>query len=322
VYAFNVSGNMAEAEKQFKKAVNASETDTYYRFLSELTLIKINNLLAQNASATSIEKAQQELLQLFGEAKLYAETAKNMSPINYQNWLALGRVYEALVPLKVEGAYAEAAKAYDEAFRRNPKSPEISLVKARLEVANGSNVAARELIRQALTQKPNYTEAVFFLSQIEVAEGRPKEAISSVEASIFLSPNEPVLYFQLGFLKYNERDYKGAIEAFEQAVAINGDYANARYFLGLSYDRLGRTADAIAQFEYIERTNPGNQEVMSIIENLKAGKAPFATGGGTTRTTLPIEEADTEPGPLTGWSSRRVFPLLWSDGFSGILRKK
>lgn len=297
VIAFNVNGDSALAETQFKKAVATDEEDTYYRFLSELTLIKINNLLGQNTSAVNLEKAQQELLQLFGEAKLYAETGKNIDPTNYQNWLALGRVYEALVPLKVEGAYAEAVKAYDEAMLRNPTSPEVNLTKARLEVANGNNKGARDFVKAALVQKPNYTEAVFFLSQIEVAEGNIKEAISSVEASIFLSPTEPVLYFQLGLLKYNTSDYKGAIEALEQAVRLNGSYANARYFLGLSYDRVGRTTDAVAQFEEIQKTNSGNQEVVDIIENLKAGKAPFPDSGrAPVRSTLPVEETGSVDG--------------------------
>lgn len=301
VIAFNVAGNATEAETQFKQAVAADGQDTYYRFLSELTLIKINNLLAQNTSGVNLEKAQQELLQLFGEAKLYAETAKNNNPTNYQNWLSLGRVYEALVPLKVEGAYTEAVKAYNEASLRNPTSPEINLTKARLEVANGNNVAARDFVRAALTQKPNYTEAVFFLSQIEVAEGNLKEAIASVEASIFLSPTEPVLYFQLGLLKYNTSDYKGAIEALEEAVRLNGSYANARYFLGLSYDRVGRTTDAVLQFEEIQKTNSGNKEVADIIANLKAGKAPFSTSARPPiRTTLPVDESDNSSVPVDG----------------------
>lgn len=294
VFAFNGEGNPQKAETLFKKAVNASEVDAYYRFLSELTLVKINNVLSQNASAANVQKAQQDLLQLFGEAKLYAEQARDITPTNYQNWLALGRVYEALVPLKVEGAYAEAIKAYDEAQKRNPTSPEILLTKARLEVANGQNQKARDLIGEALKLKPNYTEAVFYLSQIEVAEGKIKEAISSVEASIFLSPSEPVLYFQLGLLKYNTNDFKGAIEAFEQAVALNQNYANARYFLGLAYDRVGKTKEAIGQFEAIQSTNPDNQEVKDILANLKAGKAPFA--GGRAPRELPVPEEGDEAG--------------------------
>lgn len=292
VYAFNVQGNVAEAEAYFQKAVEKSSLDTYYRFLSELSLIKMNNLLSQPAAQTTQQAAQQELMTIFGQAKQYAESAVDASGTNYQNWLALGRVYEALVPLKLDGAYGLAVASYDNALTWNPRSPEIYLTRARLEVANGDRVKAREYVGKALEQKNNYTEAVFFLSQIEVAEGNLPQAIKSVEASIFLSPQEPVLYFQLGILKYNTKDYKGAVEALEQATLLNRDYANARYFLGLSYDRLGRSKDAVAQFEDILRMNPGNEEVKSIIDNLSAGRAPFtnAPTAPERRGTLPVTD--------------------------------
>ena len=84
------------------------------------------------------------------------------------------------------------------------------------------------------------------------------------------------MFFQLGFLHYNDRNWAEAIKAFESAVQLEPQYANAKYFLGLSYDRVGRENDAISQFENLVATNPDNQEVKFILENLKAGKAPFS----------------------------------------------
>jgi TolA-binding protein len=59
-------------------------------------------------------------------------------------------------------------------------------------------------------------------------------------------------------------------------VELVPDYANARYFLGLAYDRLNRESDAIAQFEAIQKTNPDNAEVNLILSNLKSGRSAFA----------------------------------------------
>jgi tetratricopeptide (TPR) repeat protein len=63
--------------------------------------------------------------------------------------------------------------------------------------------------------------------------------------------------------------------ALERAVALNPVYANARYFLGLSYSKLGKVKEAITQFEQISATNPDNSEVKTILSNLRAGKAPL-----------------------------------------------
>ncbi|MDO8564813.1 MAG: tetratricopeptide repeat protein, partial [bacterium] len=116
----------------------------------------------------------------------------------------------------------------------------------------------------------------FFLSQIEALEGNIKAAISSVETASVLAPNDPTVFFQLGLLRYNDRNYRGAIEALERAVGLNPAYANAKYFLGLSYEKVGRDAEAIAQFTDLQVTNPDNAEVDLILKNLKAGRAPFA----------------------------------------------
>ena len=82
---------------------------------------------------------------------------------------------------------------------------------------------------------------------------------------------------------------------FERAVSINPSYSNARYFLGLIYDREGKKDEAISQFEKIAELNPGNQEVERIIENLQVGKSALfgispPEPEPQSRKNLPIEE--------------------------------
>ena len=102
------------------------------------------------------------------------------------------------------------------------------------------------------------------------------EAIRRTDEASLLSPNDVGLFFQLGLLKYTAKDYQGAITALERATSLTADYANAMYFLGLSYDKVGREDDAIKQFARIEELNPDNQEVKNILKNLRAGKDAFA----------------------------------------------
>ncbi len=82
----------------------------------------------------------------------------------------------------------------------------------------------------------------------------------------------------------------------ESALALQDNYANVQYFLGLSYVRLNRMEDAIKQFTRLAETNPENQEVAFILDNLKAGKSPFAdaqppvTPTPEKRPSLPIKQ--------------------------------
>ncbi len=295
VRAGNERGDVDEAERLILRAVGRSPSDVYMRALAETALARMQALLAR-ANESNADATREAFERVLGQAISYGRSAVEYDSGNYENWLSLGRVYEAVVPLKISGAYESARSAYEEAQKQNPKSPGIPLAIARLEASKGDGARAREFIGAALALKQNYTEAIFLLSQLEVQEGNIAAAIQSVEAATVLAPNDSVLRFQLGLLKYNEKDFRGAAAAFERAVAQNQNYANARYFLGLVYERLGRDADAVAQFEWLVKTNPDNKEVALILKNLKAGRAPFTNAAPPVdalpekRATLPVEE--------------------------------
>lgn len=275
IQAANSIGDLDAADTLIARALAHSPLDLYARARVEISLVRMN-ALASSANEENAATVRSSFEALLGSALSYGKRAVSLDPKNYANWVALGRVYEAVVPLKIAGAYDAAKSAYETAQSLNSRNPGLLLARARLEAANGAREAARSFIAQAIQLKPNYTEAVFFLSQLEVQEGNIRGAIDSVSAAIFLSPQDPVLHFQLGLLTYNQKDWRGAANAFERAISLNPDYANARYFLGLSYYQLKQRTDALTQFEALARTNPGNKEITLIVANLTAGRAPFA----------------------------------------------
>jgi len=99
------------------------------------------------------------------------------------------------------------------------------------------------------------------------------------------------LAFQLGVLYYSDKQFDKAKAEFERTVSLNENYSNARYFLGLVYDREGKKSEAISQFEKVANLNPDNEEVKKILDNLKAGKPALE---GITPAQPPIEEKPTE----------------------------
>jgi tetratricopeptide (TPR) repeat protein len=295
VLALNSEGNLDKAESYVKSAISQNPNDLYFRSLAEISLIRIDNILAQNPDSVSIDKAREDFTTAFNNALQNSQNSTVVNPTNYQNWTVLGRVYESAVKVNIEGAYDSAKSSYEKALSLNPHNPETYLILARLEVIKGDNAKAKEYINKAIAEKSNYAEAVFLLSQIQVAEGNVKDAITSVEATSQLAPNDATVFFQLGLLRYNNKDYSGAVFAFERAVGLVPSYANAKYFLGLSYDRVGKKAEAIKQFEEIQAINPDNQDVASILKNLKAGKSALSNVAPPANTpekssTLPVKE--------------------------------
>ncbi|MCH7756579.1 tetratricopeptide repeat protein, partial [Patescibacteria group bacterium] len=293
IVALNVQGDLDAAEANIQKAAEINVSDRYYRLLADINIGRISFL--QTETDLSEDELRSRFQTLLARAIANGQRATDLDSTNYQNWLALGRVYQSIVPLGIEGAYENAKTSYDRALAVNPTGPAIYLTLARLEVAKGDTLAARDFIAQALELKSNYTESIFLLSQIEIAEGNLEEAIASVEATAVLAPNDPVVFFQLGLLHYNQNNNDKAISSLERAVGLNNVYSNARYFLALSYDRVGRKGDAIVQFELIQELNQDNEEVMQILVNLRAGRAPFENivppaEPPEEREELPIEE--------------------------------
>ena len=111
-----------------------------------------------------------------------------------------------------------------------------------------------------------------------------------------MNPSNPTLLFQLGLLSYENKNYDVAAQALGAAVQAQPNYANAKYFLGLSLVRLNKIADAVQQFTDLSKVAPDSKEVAFILSNLKAGKSPFAdaqppiTANPEKRASLPIKE--------------------------------
>jgi len=288
---FNVNGDVVSAESSILRASRLYKSDVYYRSLSETQIAKINLILSKGDGGEEEIRAQFQTT--LGNAIDNARKAISLDKAGYLNWASLGKVYESIVLVGVEGAYENAISSYNKVLLLNPKNPGIHLMLARTEISRGDLIKAKEHISGALELKSNYTEAIFLLSQIQAGEGKLGVAIETAEKASILSPNDIGVFFQLGFLKYQKKDYRGAISALERAVALQPVYSNAKYFLGLSYAKVGRTTDAILQFQDIEYLNPGNAEVEKVLNNLKNGRDLFADIAPPLpedRDGLPIEE--------------------------------
>lgn len=126
------------------------------------------------------------------------------------------------------------------------------------------------------------------------AQGKTAEAIEELERTRTLAPFDVGLAFQLGLVYYQNKDYGNAQARFEGAVGIDPNYANALYFLGLTYDKQGEKAQAIVSFERVAVLNPGNEEIQKILENLRTGKGALEGITEEVPPVVPIEETPPE----------------------------
>ena len=273
LYSFNNVGNLEQAEASIKNAISLDEQDIYYRSLAELYLVRLRGVLNDQASLPK-EGLLNQLQAVLSLAAGNAKKATEINGANYLNWMTLGQIGETVVPLKdvVAGSYDLAFSSYSKALSLNPKNPNIYFSLAKLQAAKGDIPKAREYTNQALERKANFTAALFFLSQIEASQGNLSGAIKRAEQAAVFSPDEVGILLQIGFLKYMSKDYSGAVTALKAATNIQSNYSNAKYFLGLSYSKLGQVSNAIKEFEGIKVLNPDSTEIRSILKNLRGGR--------------------------------------------------
>lgn len=294
-------GNADLALERIGRAITlASANDQYYRARAEVFLFRVQNIVNQ-ASASANPNLRVEFQANASGAIEAARRATEISAADSLNWTTLGVVYQALVPF-LQGAEGEAIKAYDKALQHDPHNPSYEFSKAgaymaladRLQLLLGqvgqdqntraslgtqrteTLAKARASLERSLQQKPDYAQANYLLAQVLLRQGNTGEAIRQVEAVRQLAPFDIGIAFQLGVLYYQSEELEKARAEFERAVGVNENYSNARYFLGLIYDRQGDKAAAVSEFERIEALNPDNQEVKAILENLSSGKAALA----------------------------------------------
>jgi tetratricopeptide (TPR) repeat protein len=269
--------NIDKSEKYFNTALKWDRYDVYYQALTELTNVKISiiiqDLVRKNTTPTKAEI--DSLAALITQGIEFSKKAIAIDSTNYYNYTSMARVSESVSSLNVNGAYENARGAYTEAIKYNPYNPFLYLSIARLDALKGNFDVSKQNIQRALILKPDYLDAVYLLSQVQTQNREINNAIQSTKVAIQIDPSNPVMFFQLGLLYYNNKDYVNAGEAFAKAVSINGQYANAKYFLGLSYAMTGQRQEAIKEFEDLSITNPDNKEVSFILSNLKSGRSPF-----------------------------------------------
>lgn len=262
--------SLVKSETMLLRAINLDRNDTYYRSLSQVYLAQMGVLIKDSSISENVLKSSLE--QLISNAVTSASGAIEQNPKYYQNYMNLGNIYTELSLIPVEGSYENAVVSYDKALIYAPNNPSIFLAKASLEYLNENNSEARKYIKQALDLKANYTDAIFLLAQLETTEGNLEEAINQAEYASQISPDDPTVYFRLGLLRYNKEDYKKASEDFiiaiEKAAMQNSSYLNAHYYLGLSYQKMGKKDDALIQFNLLKEVAPDNQDVKNAIKSL------------------------------------------------------
>jgi len=268
------AGNLDAAESVVGRSLSFAPLPENYQLEAFIAYARLREIISSTTLAPA--EAQQVFQNTLSNGINAALTATRLAPNSYQNWIVLGNLYGAAVPLGVSGAYDSAKSAYGRAVELNPTSPKLHYLLAELNVAQKDAKVAKDHLKQAVALKADYTQAIFLLSQLEVADGNMKDALTSAEAAAYFTPNNPNILFQVGILRAASGDLSGSVTALAGAVTANSSFANARYFLAAVYAKQKNYQDALTQIQAVAALSADNAAaVASIQAALAADKDPF-----------------------------------------------
>ncbi|MBI4086969.1 tetratricopeptide repeat protein [Candidatus Kaiserbacteria bacterium] len=289
VYTFNSSvpliaagSSLDDIEARTVQAYIFSRDDAYARRLAEYQIARMNNLLNV---AEPTEEQKQQFNNALNSAINAAQVAVSGDQSDPRNVNILGTVYATLVPAKIEGAYDRAVESFTRAKDLDPHNPLRLLTLAELSLASGKNDEARQYAESAIAMKSNYSDAIFFLAQLDIAAGNTDAAVAGTRAVTVLEPQNPVRFFQLGVLLLSSGKMQEAISSLGQAVGLDQNYANARFYLALAYDTVGEKSKAREQLDAVLASNPGNEIVTNLLGRLDRGEPLLQTAAP--QTTIP-----------------------------------
>lgn len=260
------------SKSDFVSAIKFWQYDErYFQSLSQATFSQLNDLLARKDLPQETLRAQFQ--NITTNAISAGRQAQNLNPQNPSNGVLLGNIYENLIPF-ISDAASFALSAYSGAAALDPQNPSHYLALARVEVSKNELDKAVFNLEKSLQFKNDYAPSRFLLVQVYDRQGKLAEAIKRAEELVMLNNTDVGALFQLGFLYYKSGRYDDSRIVFERTVQLSPNYSNARYFLGLIYDRESEVkAKALEQFLIIAALNPDNDEVKKIITNLRAGRS-------------------------------------------------
>jgi len=275
--------------------------DLYHRNLSVALFAALNDRISKKGAGNLSENDRAEISNFYFAAEDEARNAINLNPKNPDNLVQLAQINQNVIGSK-DGADEAARSNYMESLKYDPKNPstyyqigQIYLMMADLESAKnasqqqGSNKApqlsdkakeytasALQNFEKAVEMKNNYIPAQFMAAVSLDRLGKINEAIAKLEGGKKMNPQDVGIVFQLGVFYYKAERFDEARVELEQAVKLADNYSNARYFLGLIYDKQGDKQKALEQFRKVADLNPDNADIKKIVSNLEAGKSALA----------------------------------------------
>lgn len=181
----------------------------------------------------------------------------------------------ALVSLDIHVGHNEAAQGLAEIqARQKPQDIEAQRTYLRTLIINGKNETAAPLGRKLLTMAPRDAELLFLNGMLEREAGDFAAARKHLEESVALNPDFYNSHYNLGVVLEQLQDATGARDQFKKAIELGANEPEVRFELAKVLRTLGETEKAQEQLKiYQQRLKEESDKSLAILKSTQAEEA-------------------------------------------------
>ena len=201
ISAWQTGAEEAGVKKLEVAASGNSSSDLYFRQLSQVYLLQLQNeLSASNENPSDEQKAK--IQTLVANSVNAGKIATDINPNNANNWSVRGYVYQTLYGVGQQDADSWATNAYDEALKLDPYNPYILTQEGNIKFVSSTRLGndkqdqknqlltqAKEKLQKAVNLNPNYSNALYSLGLVYNALGENDNAVQAFTALSQLNPD-------------------------------------------------------------------------------------------------------------------------------------
>ncbi|QIL74705.1 tetratricopeptide repeat protein [Hymenobacter sp. HDW8] len=282
------AGQIAPALADIDQALALDDSPGEFYFIKARALRAQNRLEATLSAATEASKrgfSSPELNLLVGETHLAAR--HHQAALDHLD-RALQQEPELVAALFYKGlahaALTDTAQALDylrASLARDPRQPEILHQLAFLSNANRRPTAAAVYATRGLRLAPTNGSLWYDYGRQHELQSRPDSALRAYTRAVALDTTLYRADYRLGLAAFKKRRYADALPHLQRALRRAPRLPGGRQMVAESFEALGRSAEAVAQYRILVAENPGNKHWT--YRTWKAGERARQLRGDTVR---------------------------------------